>query len=169
MASYQDYQPSEFDDFFTREDTWKQITSFVPKNKKIYMPFYSPYSKCNELLGKYIDNEIIYEDKDFFTYKITDGVVCDNPPFSLKKKILLKLYEDDTPFMLILPVSTLCYKYFRCFADNTDIQIIMFNGRQGFIKCDKDGSVEDTKHNRCAFDCVVVCYKIGLEKTINFA
>ena len=30
------------------------------------MPFYSPYSKCNEYLGKYIDNEIVYEDKDFF-------------------------------------------------------------------------------------------------------
>ena len=40
MATYRDYQPNEYDDFFTREDTWKQLSSFVPKDKKIYMPFY---------------------------------------------------------------------------------------------------------------------------------
>ncbi len=113
MATFKDYQPKTHDDFFTQEDTFKQISKYVPKDKKIYMPFYSPYSRCNILLGKHIDNEIVYEDKDFFSYKITDGIICDNPPFSIKQKILKKLFEDDTPFMLILPNSSLYYKYFR--------------------------------------------------------
>ena len=166
MATYRDYQPNEFDDFFTREDTWKQLSSFVPKDKKIYMPFYSPYSKCNELLGEYIDNEIVYEDKDFFTYKINDGIICDNPPFSIKQKILKKLFEDDTPFMLILPVSTLCYKYMRCF-NNGKLQLIMFNSRPSFIKCDNEGNLKDEKRSP-AFDSCVFCYKIDLENDINF-
>jgi len=91
MATFSHYQPKVYDEFFTKENTFKQLAPFIPKNKKIYMPFYSKYSKCNELLGKYIDNKIIYEDKDFFTYKITDGIICDNPPFAIKKKILNKL------------------------------------------------------------------------------
>ena len=91
MATFKDYQPIKFDDFFTQENTFKQMSKFIPKDKKIYMPFYSPHSNCNELLGKYIDNEIIYEDKDFFSYKITDGIICDNPPFSIKKKNIRKI------------------------------------------------------------------------------
>jgi hypothetical protein len=166
MASFRDYQPVEFDDFFTQENTFKQIAPFIPKNKKIYMPFYSPYSKCNELLGKYIDNEIIYEDKDFFSYKITEGVVCDNPPFSLKQKILKKLLEDDTPFMLILPISTLSYKYFRMF-NNSNIQILLFNGRPKYCKCNKEGVIDNGKSSP-AFDSIVICYKIGLQKDLMF-
>ena len=56
MATYKDYQPTTHDDFFTQEETFKQIAPFVPKEKKIYMPFYSPYSKCNELLGKHTNS-----------------------------------------------------------------------------------------------------------------
>tara|TARA_Y100001973_G_C5160574_1_gene313286 strand:+ start:870 stop:1376 length:507 start_codon:yes stop_codon:yes gene_type:complete len=166
MATYRDYNISKFDDFFTQESTFKQIAPFIPKNKKIYMPFYSKYSKCNELLSKHIDNEIIYEDKDFFSYKITDGIVCDNAPFSLKKEILNKLFNDDTPFMLVLPISTLAYKYFRIF-NNSNIQILLFNGRQKFNKCDSNGNVNNGKVSP-AFDTVVVCYKIGLEKDLIF-
>ena len=40
MATYISYQPNQYDDFFTREDTWKQIAPFIPADKKIYMPFY---------------------------------------------------------------------------------------------------------------------------------
>ena len=167
MATYISYQPNQYDDFFTREDTWKQIAPFIPADKKIYMPFYSPHSNCNELLGKYIDNEIVYADKDFFSYKISDGIICDNPPFSIKQKILKKLYEDDTPFMLILPISCICYKYFRCFT-NTNIQMILFRGRPSFIKCDNEGNLRDEKKSP-AFDSFVLCYKIGLEQCVNFA
>lgn len=166
MATYKDYKISVYDDFFTKEETFKQLSNYIPKGKKIYMPFYSPYSNCNELLGKYIDNEIIYEDKDFFDYKITDGIVCDNPPFSSKQKILKKLYEDDVAFMLILPISTLAYKYFRMF-NKEQIQICLFNGRQNFNKCDDKGVINKSK-NQSAFDTCVICYKMNLPSDIIF-
>jgi hypothetical protein len=166
MATFRDYQPVKFDDFFTQENTFKQISKFIPKDKKIYMPFYSPYSKCNELLGKYIDNEIVYEDKDFFSYNITDGIIVDNPPFSIKQSILKKLYEDDTPFMLILPISSICYKYFRMFNEG-DIQMLIFNGRPKYNKCNIDGVIDAGKSSP-AFDSAVFCYKIGLKKDLIF-
>tara|TARA_R110000772_G_scaffold177208_4_gene288825 strand:- start:708 stop:1214 length:507 start_codon:yes stop_codon:yes gene_type:complete len=166
MATFRDYQPVKFDDFFTQENTFKQISKFIPKDKKIYMPFYSPYSKCNELLGKYIDNEIVYEDKDFFSYNITDGIIVDNPPFSIKQSILKKLYEDDTPFMLILPISSICYKYFRMFNDG-DIQMLIFNGRPKYNKCNTEGVIDNGKSSP-AFDSAVFCYKIGLKKDLIF-
>jgi len=167
MATYKDYQPNKYDDFFTKEETFKQISKYIPTDKKIYMPFYSPYSKCNELLKKYIDNEIIYEDKDFFSYKITDGIICDNPPFSIKQKILKKLYEDDTPFMLILPISSICYKYFRIF-NKSNIQIIILNGRPKYTKCNRDGELDNGKSSP-TFDSCVFCYKINLKHDIIFA
>lgn len=167
MATYSAYQPKTHDDFFTKEETFKQISQYIPKDKKIYMPFYSPYSKCNELLGNHINNEIIYEDKDFFNYKITDGIICDNPPFSIKQKILKKLFEDDTPFMLILPISSICYKYFRMF-NKSNLQMIILNGRPKYNKCNSSGEIDNGKSSP-TFDSAVFCYKIGLEKDIIFA
>ena len=168
MATYKEYKISKYDDFFTREETWKSIASYIPEDKKVYMPFYSPYSNCNELLGKDIKNETVYEDRDFFTYTITDGIVVDNPPFSTKKQILEKLLNDSVPFMLILPVSTICYKYFQKFKDS-NIQLLIFNGRQGFSKCNPDsGEINDNNKSNPAFDCVVVCNNMKLTNDINF-
>lgn len=168
MATYKNYQPIKNDDFFTREKDWRAISKLIPKDKKIYMPFYSPYSKCNELLGKYISNEIVYQDKDFFTYKITDGIVVDNPPFSAKKDVLKKLVDDDVPFMLILPIASMCYKYFRnTFNNKKGLQYVITEDRAGFIKCDSNGVLTDSK-TAASFDCIWFCYKMNLENDITF-
>lgn len=168
MATYMEYKINKYDDFFTKEETWKAIASYIPKDKKIYMPFYSPYSNCNELLSKYIKNEIVYENRNFFDYTINDGIVIDNPPFSCKKEILEKLLNDNVPFMLILPVSTICYKYFQKFKDS-NIQLLIFNGRQRFSKCNPDsGEINENNKSNPAFDCIVVCNNINLENSINF-
>jgi len=166
MATYNDYQASKHDDYHTKEVIFKSISPYIPKDKKIYMPFYSPYSPCNEYLGKYINNEIIYEDKDFFSYSITDGIVVDNPPYSIKREILKKLFDDDVPFMLILPISSICYKYFRLFIDS-NLQMLIFNGRPKYIKCTKEG-IKDEGKRFPAFDSVVYCFNIGLPKDIIF-
>ena len=69
MAVYNDFKPKKYDDYFTKETEWEQIAPHIPKNKIVSMPFYSPYSKCNVLLGKYINNRIIYRNEDFFKNK----------------------------------------------------------------------------------------------------
>ena len=172
MASYRDYQPHKYDDFFTTEKSWIQISKIINKyidpKLTISMPFYSPYSKCNELLGKYIKNKIIYQDEDFFNFDRGD-IVIDNPPFSNKSDILKKLYERNKPFMLILPITSICYKYFRnIFKNDIDkITILIFNGRPKYIKCDpNNGDLND--NGNPTFDSMVLCYKIELPNNIMF-
>jgi len=173
MATYKDYQPNKNDDFFTTEKSWLQISKIINKyidpKLIVSMPFYSPYSKCNEILGKYIKNKIIYQDEDFFNFDRGD-IVIDNPSFSNKSDILETLYKRNKPFMLILPVSSMCYKYYRnIFKDNEkDISFLIFNGRPNYIKCDpKTGSLrEDGKSP--AFDSIIFCYKIELPNNIMF-
>ena len=172
MASYKDYQPIKHDDFFTTEKSWIQISKFINKyidpKLTISMPFYSPYSKCNELLGKYIKNKIIYQDEDFFKNDRGD-IVCDNPPFHNKKDILEELYKRNKPFMLILPVSSMCYKYYRIFKDNQkDLSFLIFSGRPLYERCNpQTGELKEALKSP-AFDSIVFCYKIKLDSQIVF-
>jgi len=164
MATY-NYHNSKCDDHFTKETEWEQIAPHIPKNKIVSMPFYSPYSKCNELLGKYIDNKIIYRNEDFF--KNDRGqLVCDNPPFSLKKEIIKKLVERNKPFMLIVPISTIAYNYTKILKDY--LQLLIFKKRPRYIKCDaKTGKLKDDNKSP-AFDSCVICWKMNLKKDIIF-
>ena len=56
-----------------------------------------------------------------------------------------------------MPVSTLCYQYFKVFKDN--IQIIVPPRRYDFIP---------EKKSSATFDCLYFCYKMNLEKDIIF-
>ncbi len=168
MATYKDFQTKTHDDFFTSNDLFKQLSKFIPPDKIVSMPFYSPYSKCNEILGSYIDNDIIYNNEDFFKNDRGD-IVCDNPPFSIKKDILKVLYERDKPFMLILPVSSMCYKYFRIFKDNQDkLQFLIPKGRPRYIYCNPTTGEKKDTNKSPAFDTIVFCYKMNLKNSINF-
>ena len=165
MATYKDYQPSKYDDFFTKEKEWEQIAPYIPKNKIVSMPFYSPYSKCNVLLGKHIDNKIIYRNEDFFKNDIGD-IVVDNPPFSKKKEIINKLVERNKPFMLIVPISTISYNYTKKLKEH--LQLLIFKKRPRFIKCDaKTGKLKDDNKSP-AFDSCVICWKMNLKNDIIF-
>ena len=159
MATYRDYQPTIHDDFFTKEKEWQQIAPYIPSDKIISMPFYSPYSNCNELLGK-----IIYKNEDFFDHDRGD-IVVDNPPFSIKKKIIKELFNRDKPFMLIVPISTISYRYAKILKNH--IQILIFDKRPKFIKCNINGELTDHNHNP-SFECIVLCYKMNFEKDIIF-
>ena len=165
MATYSDYKISNHDDFFTREEEWIQISKFIPHKKVISMPFYSPYSKCNKLLEKYIDNKIIYRNEDFFEYDRGD-IVVDNPPFSKKKEIINKLVERNKPFMLIVPISTIAYNYTKKLKEH--LQLLIFKKRPRFIKCDaKTGKLKDDNKSP-AFDSCVICWKMNLKNDIIF-
>jgi len=130
------------------------------------MLFFSLYSKCYEGLGELIENEIIYQDEDFFEND-RGSIVCDNPPFSIKGIIIRKLVERNKPFMLILPVSSMCYKYFRETMNDGNIQMLIFKGRPSFIKCSVTGELREDKKSP-AFDSCVFCWKMNLPKDIIF-
>ena len=140
------------DDYPTPKFVWEDIEKYIPKDKKIWCPFYCDGIHTLEELGY----DIIHENKDFFTYEPDEyDIIVDNPPFSIKKKIIPRMIALDKPFILIMPCSTLCYQYFEPLAEK--IQLIIPPKRYNFKKELKSSA---------SFDCLFFCYKMGLEKDI---
>jgi hypothetical protein len=153
MATYTDYKPRVNDNLKTPIEVWSNIQKYIPENKIIWCPFYFDGDHKLKELGY----DIIHENKDFFTYVPEYDIIIDNPPYSIKKKVLHRLLEIDKPFIMIMPVSTLCYQYFKVFKNN--IQIIVPPRRYDFIP---------EKKSSATFDCLYFCYKMNLEKDIIF-
>ncbi len=152
MATYSQYKPTKFDDCITPIEVWENIEKYIPKDKKIWCPFY--FNGDHKL--KDMGYNIIHEEKDFFNYEPSDyDCIVDNPPFSIKKLILERLLLLDKPFILIMPVSTICYKYMRQYKNK--IQIIIPPKRYNFAP--ELGS-------SASFDCLFYCYKMNLPRDI---
>ncbi len=153
MATYTAVPPKVSDDFKTPTEVWANIQQYIPKDKKIWCPFYFNGDHTLKELGY----DIIHENKDFFTYVPECDIIVDNPPFSIKKQVLARLLEIDQPFILIMPCSTLCYKYFQSYKDK--IQLIVPPKRYNFAPQLKSSP---------SFDCLYFCYKMNLPRDLIF-
>tara|TARA_R110002096_G_scaffold166948_2_gene336537 strand:+ start:578 stop:1051 length:474 start_codon:yes stop_codon:yes gene_type:complete len=147
------------DNYMTNKIEWERIKDFIPKNKKIWSPFYGD-GKQKEYF-KEIGFDIIHEDEDFF--KNNKGeIIIDNPPFSKKKEILSRLKEIDKPFILICPSMMLSYKYFHeLYKDQ--IQILVPYKRINFRHIDSG-----KKNYSPPFASFYFCYKLNLKKDLIF-
>lgn len=70
--------------------------------------------------------------QDFFKYEPDEwDIIVTNPPFSIKDKVLEKLYSFNKPFAILLPLNSLQgktrYKYFK-----QGIQILSFDARVSY-------------------------------------
>jgi len=146
------------DDYITKKEDWEAIQHFIPKDKIIYEPFYCD-GKSGEILRELGCRNVIHEDIDFFTNTFEYDYIISNPAFSLKKKIMEKLYEIDKPFILIMPMEVMTYKYFKKWGNK--IQIIVPKKTMDFY--DKNGNLK--KFN---FDCFYFCYKMNLPRDIIY-
>jgi len=149
------------DDYETPKYIWKMIVPFIDKNKTIYEPFF-----CSGLSGQYLTElgyNVIHKDEDFYENydKHKYDIIVSNPPFSNKKKVFNKLKEIDKPFIMIVPVSTITKQFFRNNFKDDDISMLIPNGRLQFSK-------KGEQLSRCWFDCVALCYKLGLDKQVIF-
>tara|TARA_R110002012_G_scaffold252391_1_gene431402 strand:+ start:17622 stop:18158 length:537 start_codon:yes stop_codon:yes gene_type:complete len=163
MATYRDYNPSKHNDFMTPKYLFEDIKEYIPKDKVISMPFWG-----DGQAGKHMTElgyDVIHQEEDFFKFDRGE-IVVDNPPFEFKKEIIAELIKRNKPFMLIMPISTICYKYSQILKG--DLQIIIPNKRPKFIyydkktnKCDKDW-----KKKSATFDCIWVCWKMNLPQDI---
>ena len=108
-----------------------------------------------------MDLDIIHEDEDFFENNKGD-IVIDNPPFSKKKEVLLRLKELDKPFILIINSMMLSYKYFQeLFKD--DIQVIIPQTRIKFRHLNSTNNNYTPPYASFYF-----CYKMNLDKDLIF-
>ena len=153
------------DDLLTPAYVWQDIEQFIPKDKIIYQPFYYDGS-CKKILDDLGCDNVIHTNMNFFDNDFTYDYVIDNPPFSLKQKILTKLKNDNTPFILIMPVSTMNTQYFRrLFGGDRDMQIIIPKKRISFIST----KFENIKRkDNCCFDVNYYCWKMNLPYALNW-
>jgi len=161
MAGFHTKTFTKYDDYMTPNYAWDNIKDYIPKDKIIWEAFYGNGKSGNYL--KTLGFNVIHEDIDFFNNDKGD-IIVSNPPFTIKKEILIRLKELNKPFILIMPCSTLTTQYIRTLFKN-DIQIIIPRKRIQFIKLVDNKEIES---NKCNFDCFYFCYKCNLERDIIF-
>tara|TARA_R110002074_G_scaffold352617_1_gene524066 strand:- start:796 stop:1239 length:444 start_codon:yes stop_codon:yes gene_type:complete len=143
----------------TNKKEWEIIKNYIPNNKVIWAPFFGD-GKQKEYFQD-MGYDIIHEDQDFFLNNKGD-IIIDNPPFSKKKEILLRLKEINKPFILICPSMMLSYKYFQeLFKDN--IQVIIPSKRINFKHINSE-----KKNYNPPFASFYFCYKMNLPKDLIF-
>ena len=164
MAGFHTKTFLKYDDYMTPKYAWENIKQYIPNDKTIWEPFYGD-GKSGVYLSE-LGFNVIHNDNDFF--KNSEGdIIVSNPPFSDYKRILQRLIQLDKPFILILPSSKINTQIFRnLFYNDQRLQLIIPRKRIQFKKLDKDGNIENT--NKCNFDCFYYCWKMDLERDINW-
>lgn len=156
MATFNHKSFITHDSYMTPLYAWRDIIEYIPKNKVIWEAFYGDGKSGSHL--QELGFNVIHEPIDFFLNNRGD-IIVSNPPFSLCKEIMKRLFYIDKPFIIILPSSKINTQYFREWKDK-DIQLIIPKKRLQFIK---DGIENNTN---CNFDCFYYCYRINLPKDI---
>jgi len=162
MASFGSKVFIKHDDYMTPKSAWENIKQYIPK-KKIWEAFYGDGKS-----GTYLEElgfDVIHEPIDFFKHDKGE-VIVSNPPFSLYKDIMARLFELDKPFILILPSSKINTQTFRICKDK-GIQIIIPRKRIQFEK-KIEGETPKNWKSCCNFDCFYYCYKINLKNDITW-
>ena len=150
------------DNYATDKIGWELIQKYIPKDKRIWCPFYCD-GKQTEIFAE-LGYDIIHENKDFFEeYKSKEyDIIIDNPPFSLFKEICQVLKELDKPFILIGFSKIMLMKWFqKLFKD--DLQVIIPFKRPTFthLTAPKKGYTPP-------FGVMYFCYKMKLDKDLIF-
>lgn len=120
------------------------IMKYLPKDKIVWVPFDCEWSAFYQRLkeeGYKVVRSSLQEGQDFFEYEPDEwDIIVSNPPFSLKDKVLERLYWFNKPFAILLPLNSLQgktrYKYFK-----QGIQILSFDARVSYHDKDHMDSV----------------------------
>jgi len=156
MAGFHTKTFLKHDDYMTPKSAWENIKQYIPNDKIIWEAF-----KGDGKSGKYLEElgfNVIHNDNDFFESNEGD-VIVSNPPFQKCKEILVRLYELDKPFILIMPQVKINTSYIRNWKEK-HLQILIPRKRIQFVK---DGN---ELQNKCNFDCFYYCYKMNLPNDI---
>jgi len=146
------------DNYETLKETYDMLFKYITidKDKKVYFPFY-----CKGLINDYtFPFNVIHNDLDFFETKVEFDMIIDNPPFTIKEKIIRKCIELDKPFALLLALDTLDRQYISKLFHDKDFTIIIPKKRYNFINKNSKVSMP--------FKTAWFCIGFGLDKQIIF-
>lgn len=146
------------DEYYTPELLVTPLLKYIPDNKIIWCPFDKKDSEFVKILGT--KHTIIYshidDGKDFLIYEPENyDIICSNPPYSIKMKILKRIYELKKPFALLLGLPILNYQEIGNFFLDKELQLLIFDKKVSF-----DG-------NTSAFNTSYFCHNL-LPKDIIF-
>jgi len=150
------------DEYYTPHEVWANIDRYLPKERVVWECFYSSDSRSAEHLRS-LGCTVVYEDVDFFTNDIGECIVT-NPPFSMKEKVVARLHALDKPFILLLPIHSVCTRFVRNLFKNK-LQLIIPQSRIHYERKDiKTGKIDTLKNT--SFYSIYVCYKMNLPTDI---
>jgi hypothetical protein len=127
------------DEYYTPKILVKPILKYLKPNSTIWCPFDTKNSEFVIELKK-DGHKVIYSHivlgQDFFTYTpdIDYDYIISNPPFTLKKKVLERLYWLNKPFAMIMGLPILNYQEIGNFFvnRNSDIQLLIVDKKVSF-------------------------------------
>ena len=172
MANFKDSPHFQvYDDYYTPESAWKQISHIIPQNKIIWEACMlgADKSRSPQHIASsgdiFVDNLVYDTSMDCLEDQPSEwDMIITNIPFDRKLKIpiLKKFVEYDKPFITIMNSCNLYSKYMReIFGENIKhLQVIHPSSKINFDKLIGDEVVE-TKN--CSFYSVYVCYKMNLD------
>ena len=131
------------DEYYTKEYAIIPILNHIPENAVAWCPFDKEHSNFVKLLlenGNQVVFSHIEDGKDFFNYEPENyDVVVSNPPYSLREKILERLYALGKPFALLINEAGLFDSKTRySLLKNNPFEIMIFNKRIGYFRDDED-------------------------------
>ena len=146
--------PKRDDNYNTPAEAFNLIFQYVPKNKRVWSPFYNTGN-----LSMPDDIDVIHENKDFFNY-IPESWDCiiDNPPYSIKKQIFERCLSLGKPFALLVPFDSLERQYVSSMLKHNDFTVIIPYTRYKFNEMSFTPP----------FKCVWVCVGFDLKRQIIF-
>lgn len=105
------------------------------------------------------------DDIDFFSYDdnyIRDNIDCivSNPPFSLKDKILKRLFQLGKPFAMLMPITALGGKKRQEMFKKYGIEVLFLGERTGFYTKNDLTQIKEKNH----FECCYICHNLLPEK-----
>ncbi len=134
------------DNFETPLEVWKDILPFVPTDKTLCDPFY--FNGASKIHLKTLGIEIIHEQGSDFFENDQGDMILTNPPFSKKRSIFKEILKRQKPFMMLVPLDTLCALYFKPFLP--EITVFIPPRRINF-----------TPGSKCAFNSVWLSWRCG--------
>ena len=130
-------QAVKFDNIYTPRSAVIPLLKYIPKSKKIVLPFDTEESEYYKVLNEnnynvtclHLDNG-----NDFFLNMFDEfDLIISNPPFSIKDKILERLYLINKPFIVLLPLTSLSgIKRVNMFK-KYGLDLIIFDKRINYI------------------------------------
>lgn len=148
---------AESDEVYTPFYAVEPIIKYVPKNWTVWHPFdkeWSAFVQAFKERGyKNIYNHID-DGQDFFNYTPAEPFDCivSNPPFSLKDKVLKRLYELNKPFAILLPMNSLQgVGRFKSFQNG--LQLLVFDKRIDYHTCANYEEYTRGNHFASAYFC----------------